>query len=69
MCTLLKPDIMFEEETTLRALVPLIKAGGGLQQSRSVLVDAAKLATIDLPHQTEKVSTRVLPFYYDLFSL
>ena len=53
---------MFEEETTLRALVPLIKAGGGLQQSRSVLVDAAKLAAIDLPHQTEKVSTRVLPF-------
>ena len=52
----LPPDIMFEEETTLRALVPLIKAGGGLGRSRSLLVDAAQLAAIDLPDQTEKVS-------------
>jgi hypothetical protein len=61
----LPPDIMFEEETTLRALVPLIKAGGGLGHARSVLIDAAKLATIDLPHQTEKV--RAIPITRFIF--
>ena len=69
----LPPDIMFEEETTLRALVPLIKAGGGLGHARSVLIDAAKLATIDLPHQTEKVRaipiTRVHFFFVFLLVL
>ena len=63
----LPPDIMFEEETTLRALVPLIKAGGGLGHARSVLIDAAKLATIDLPHQTEKV--RAIPITRFIFFL
>jgi len=45
-------EIMFEEETTLRSLVPLIR-GGGRTAMRSSLIDGAALACNDVPKQTE----------------
>mmetsp|Transcript_29658 Transcript_29658/g.38240 ORF Transcript_29658/g.38240 Transcript_29658/m.38240 type:complete len:441 (+) Transcript_29658:209-1531(+) len=48
----LPTGIMFEEETTLQRLVPLIKKGG-IIASRACVVDLAHLSRIDLPKQSE----------------
>ena len=47
-------EILFEEETTLRSLVPIIQAGGSVNLKRTTVIDCAHLAAIDLPKQTEK---------------
>ena len=54
MGAVLPQEILFEEETTLQSLVPLVKAGGSVSLKRTTVVDAAHLSAIDIPRQSEK---------------